>query len=206
MGRIASHFARTFHSQYGFRPIKLLEETCRIATCRRVRPHCDNVPMWFLQLPSLTDPRCPCHGLAKPVSANPTFAWLLSSHRDSCRGRSSPPNTDPCRFRLVCVLSSVIFSPFSHLTSRMGAVVVGPSTPLGGSAGSGLSLTLRPSPAESPMQPVQLLVTDEWNMQIDRLISLRIPQIPIARSKRYLPSGGLHASLHLHPTPWWLRL
>ena len=53
MDQVASHSARTFHSQYGFRPIKLLEETCRIATCRRVRPHCDNVPMWFLQLPSL---------------------------------------------------------------------------------------------------------------------------------------------------------
>lgn len=39
------------------------------------------------------------------------------------------------------------------------------------------------------MQPVQLLVTDEWNMQIDRLISLGIPQIPIARSRKGICHG-----------------
>ena len=156
--------------------------------------------MWFLQLPSLRIlDVLPLSWTGETSICKPDICMVAFQSSGQLSGADrSPPNTDPCRpgwFAYVSRRSYSRLSRISHLV--WGQSSQAPIHLSGGdSAGSGLSLTLRPSPAESPMQPVQLLIaTDEWNMQIDRLISLGIPQIPIARSrKRYLPWAG--STLH----------
>lgn len=151
--------------------------------------------MWFLQLPSLR--------ILDVLVMDWRNQYLQTRHLHGCFpvigtavgvDQARPIPTLVVQAGLRIIVGHILAFLASHIS--YGAVVVGPIHLSGGdSAGSGLSLTLRPSPAESPMQPVQLLVTDEWNMQIDRLISLGIPQIPIARSrKRYLPWAG--STLH----------